>query len=285
MLKTIVLAATIATSPSSGDEPQMPSVMSDLGIDATIAERFEALDGALTGWVLEHDGQRSLIYTTPDENYLVMGSVVDGEGNNITEAHSDTYDVASHNRAQQGGNRQAQQGANPRAQQGQARQNNQARPQQRSRPSAPDAESALTAIESAHWIEEGSGDVIVYAFHEPRCPGCSRLWRQSRNHLDQITFRWIPVGFLGMPNDDTSVRIAAGVLGSDNPIETLTRWESEQVMPENQGERSKVESNNRAMRQAGFSGTPAIVVVDGDRAETVQGLPPGFLDGVASGDF
>ncbi|MCG5529463.1 thioredoxin fold domain-containing protein [Halorhodospira halochloris] len=64
--------------------------------------------------------------------------------------------------------------------------------------SANSSASELEQFRDSHYIAEGDGDMIVYAFTDPQCPACDQLQqRVTEGATPNIEWRWIPVGFLG----------------------------------------------------------------------------------------
>ncbi|MFZ2392693.1 DsbC family protein [Rhodoferax sp.] len=61
----------------------------------------------------------------------------------------------------------------------------------------------------------------VYVLFDPQCPHCGRLWQASLPLLSKVKFVWIPISF----NPTKSLPQGAALLGSVNPVETMTAHE------------------------------------------------------------
>ncbi|BBP05420.1 hypothetical protein TPL01_31120 [Sulfuriferula plumbiphila] len=74
------------------------------------------------------------------------------------------------------------------------------------------AETLLTSLHAAKWIQEGAGPRIVYIFFDPNCPYCHKLYQATRKFVGKegLEFRWIPVGFLSQ----SSLGKAAAILAA-----------------------------------------------------------------------
>jgi len=61
----------------------------------------------------------------------------------------------------------------------------------------------------------------VYVLFDPQCPHCGRLWQASLPLHSKVKFVWIPISF----NPTKSLPQGAALLGSVNPVETMTAHE------------------------------------------------------------
>ncbi|WP_171020389.1 thiol:disulfide interchange protein DsbG [Cupriavidus sp. 2SB] len=81
----------IAEPSIAGDTSGYPSVIQDAvknGI--SIVKSFPAASG-LTGWVLERDGEHSIVYTTSDRKTMLVGNLVTDNGKILSAEYEDRY--------------------------------------------------------------------------------------------------------------------------------------------------------------------------------------------------
>lgn len=126
----------------------------------------------------------------------------------------------------------------------------------------PMLEAAWSAFEDTRFISEGADDAshIVYTLTDPNCPYCNALWKSSRPLIEQGTLqlRHVLVGVLS----EDSIRKAAAILESDNPVSALERHELNfregGITPVRPSEESRalLTQHARIMREAGATGTP-----------------------------
>ena len=146
---------------------------------------------------------------------------------------------------------------------------------------APDAEALFRALATAHYIREGSGTRILYAFVDPNCPYCRRTFEDlqpliAREHLQ---VRWVVVGILTA----TSPGKAAAILGAKDPLAAL-RYNEERFhypggggidedLPSDAIERG-LHHNRELMERIGANSVPTLVFrARGGRPTMVQGAP------------
>ena len=55
-----------------------------------IGKSFSA-EGALTGRVITRQGRNAIVCTTPDKQHLIVGSLVDASGRDLTPVYAATY--------------------------------------------------------------------------------------------------------------------------------------------------------------------------------------------------
>ncbi len=69
----------------------------------------------------------------------------------------------------------------------------------------------------ASWVQDGSGNKIVYLFFDPNCPYCHIVYdtlAKIRKDLPDIQFRWVPLATLG----GTSEGKAAAIIQAQDPL-------------------------------------------------------------------
>lgn len=83
-------------------------------------------------------------------------------------------------------------------------------------PATTRARDLLTAVQQAHWIQEGRGPRVVYVFFDPNCPYSHKLYLATREYVGRggLALRWIPVGAL----ERSSLPKAAAILQAPDPL-------------------------------------------------------------------
>ena len=67
-----------------------------LGEVISEAEKNGGVNAGLTGWVLSHNGNYSIAFTTSDKKTLIVGELIDDKGNNLTDLYAEKYFPKSH---------------------------------------------------------------------------------------------------------------------------------------------------------------------------------------------
>ncbi len=245
---SMLLAASFAVAQDSSTPLPAPvAALEDRG--ATIGAAFDAPDG-LTGYTVSFQGQVLTAYVTENGDHVVVGTLLDGDGTNLSQPVID-------------------QAANaPR----------------------PDAEWDALADAGWIRDGSEQAERVVYAFTDPNCPFCHRFYEQTRDWVDAnaVQIRHVMVGVLRedslaksatlLAADDPSAALAAHEGNFDNGGVTPAN----QLPAEAQ---AQVQSNNTLMSQLGIRGTPSVFYRDEDGAiRLVRGLPRGEqLDAVMGG--
>lgn len=86
-------------------------------------------------------------------------------------------------------------------------------------PATTRARDLLTAVQQAHWIQEGRGPRVVYVFFDPNCPYSHKLYLATREYVGRggLALRWIPVGAL----ERSSPAKAAAILQAPDPLQAF----------------------------------------------------------------
>lgn len=145
----------------------------------------------------------------------------------------------------------------------------------------PMTERIWSQLEDSTWVADGQDDAprVVYAFSDPNCPFCNRLWEAARPWVDsgKVQLRHIMVGVI---KADSANKVAQ-ILTADSPSEMLNQNELNyasggiQGLPSVPAEvRGQLEANHQLMRDLGFQGTPGILFQDDNGVvQRRSGLP------------
>jgi thiol:disulfide interchange protein DsbG len=216
--------------------PAAVQALTNQGIE--IHQRFDA-PGGLTGFGASAQGQEMAIYLTPDGKHTLVGTLMDEDGNNLTEPQLDkhvrapleakTWALLEDSRWIQDGDADA-----PR---------------------------------------------IVYTFTDPNCPYCQQLWEAARPWVEagEVQLRHIMVGILAADSpakaatilaaDDPSAALRDQKQGTAITPSAQPRKYEEQVY-----------ANNQLFESLGLFATPTSAYQretdDGSvRIKRVQGMP------------
>lgn len=192
--------------------------------------------GGLTVWVIypaSSPAGSAILYTTPDEKHIVVGSLF-GEGGaelrNFTGDYLEAY-----------------------------------------RPKV-DYSKFWSELEGSRWFREGADDkdakATIYGFFDANCGFCHVGWLGLKPYMDAgLQVRWIPVAVIGLDSD----KKAAALMTASNPVATMEAghagWAEKQgdafpsadVTPE---VRQALDRHADLMRRVGATGTPAFLYED-----------------------
>ena len=234
----LLLAGLVGTSASVADDLPAPiQALADQGLE--IHGQFEA-PGGLRGYGASVQGQDMAIYLTPDGEHAVVGTLMDSEGNDLTEAQLDehvrapleeqTWQLLSESHWIQDGNVDA-----PR---------------------------------------------VIYTFTDANCPYCRQLWQDVRPWVEagQVQLRHIMVGVLAPDSpgkaaallgaDDPAAMLHAHESGQQELEASAQPREIEE----------QVFTNNQLFEELGLYATPTSVfqreTENGNvRLDRIQGIP------------
>ena len=127
-------------------------------------------------------------------------------------------------------------------------------------------------LESLKGFVVGTGPSIMtqtnaYVFFDPQCPHCTELWVNAQPLYQQVKMKWIPVAFINA----TSKTQAGVLLEAQNPVELMTRYETEMKASKsstvlNGSPRAEtleeVERNTQAWKNSGAQSVPTILYRD-----------------------
>lgn len=214
----------------------------------TIHSTFTAPDG-MTGYVGSVPKHGRFIFYVPREGTVALfGDLITDHGRDLTTLYSRKFGLTSARRQRK-------------------------------------LEPLYKMLQSQHWIAIGVRHAkhVIYAFIDPNCPYCHKLWEEAANavkHHQSLQIRYVVVGILS----SSSLHKAAAILSSSHPSRALAFNESHYQV-EDGGIRpiakiakttsEELAHNFKLMAQFGFDGTPGIVWKGTNgKIHTSNGLPP-----------
>lgn len=239
-----VASALIAGTAAANDDNasasmELPKAVADLGIPgAKVDKRFDTgLDG-INGWVISVEDDTNVMYTTDDGTHAFIGMILGEGGENLTQAHMEQHMDESQ--------------LSKLPQRSGAKDNGYTEEQE---------SAALAQVEEeAFYVEEGTGDKVLYVVFDTQCGYCQQMYKASRAVLDEVTIRWVPVGFMG----EGSLHQAAQIVDAENPVEVLATFErggSVSGSPSTEA-MNIVTENSNLIQSLGIKSTPNTIYRD-----------------------
>jgi len=214
-----------------------PVIAHLLGSGVKVAATFKAPAG-LTGYVVTAGGQPHVIYVTGEEQYAIVGTMLDADGNNLTQAqlneHLPKPDYSALWQA---------------------------------------AEKATWIAEGAK-----DPKTIVYALADPHCPYCHAFWLASQAYEKVgLQVRWIWVSYLHADGEAKVAAMLEAKDPAKAMNRHERHFRQGGIAPLKNPDPKvikEIQANTRLMQQFGINGTPAILYKDGDGdAKLIQGMP------------
>jgi thiol:disulfide interchange protein DsbG len=228
-----------------------------------IVKEFRSSSG-FKGLVVERNGSKKIFYVTANGKFLAAGEVFNSAGGSITKIEM----------AEQAGVAQAAPVAAPGLSPAQASEvDKTVSEQSKMLTTIRELETVPTefknkvfaaAEKSTAWVEEGSGNNIVYVIFDPICPHCHKTWEMLRPYVQRglLRVRWIPVISLSGNNmQSPSAQMAAYFLlnrGETDIVEKMFRKTIKSVAPDDRMARS-LSQNLLFLRDTKFRGTPLLI--------------------------
>jgi len=215
-----------------------PAVQAVEARGAEVVGSFDA-PGGLKGYAARYDGQGIALYLTPDGDHVLIGSLLDANGEDLTRAPLEEFVYAPLSKEMW----------------------------QRLESSTWIQDGAVEAPR------------VVYMFSDPNCPYCNMFWKQARPWVESgdVQLRHVMVGMLRPDSAGKSAALleaenpaaalhtheAAGKASKLEPLEDVSPKLAE-----------KLEANLTLMGAMGASATPAIYYLDDSgRLQQQQGAP------------
>ncbi|TFH86540.1 thiol:disulfide interchange protein DsbG [Billgrantia azerbaijanica] len=230
---TALLLILVIPPAVAGDQwPAPVQALTEQGL--TIHGRFAA-PGGLTGFAASYPGGEVAIYLTPDGKHAVVGTLVDAEGNDLSDAALQEQVRAPQDAALW------------------------------------DKLAASHWVVDG----DDDAPRVLYTFTDPNCPYCKRFWEQTRPWVEagQVQLRHILVGVLQPDSpakaaallgaDDPTAALAAHSDG-EAPIEAAAQPREIE---------DQVYRNNQLFDELGLLATPTTFYRDGQRLVRLPGVP------------
>ncbi|KAB7623417.1 thiol:disulfide interchange protein DsbG [Alkalilimnicola sp. S0819] len=230
-LISLMLLALPATPALAEDYPAAIEALVEQGV--RIEARFDAPSG-MTGYAARVQGRPLAFYVTADGEHVVVGSMLDAQGANLTPEHLEAH-----------------------------------LPEPEYNDAWPRLEDAAWLREGAADAER-----VVYVFSDPNCPYCKAFWEASQAYIGpDVQVRSLPIAILHPSSMGKAARILAAddptqafIDHQESGSEPLARVPADI--------RRQVEANNQLMRELGAHATPAIFYKDTEgHVRQILGLP------------
>lgn len=234
---SLLVAVTCGTVTSHADELPAPvQALANQGL--TVHGEFEA-PGGMRGFGASVQGQDMAIYLTPDGEHAIIGTLVDSEGSDLTEAQLD-----EHVRA----------------------------------PLEADTWALLEESHWIQ-DGDPDAPRVIYTFTDANCPYCRQLWQQTRPWVEagEVQFRHIMVGILA-PNSPALAATLLGADDPSAALHRHSEGDEFAPSAQPRDIEEQVYANNQLFEELGLYATPTSAFqreTEGGtvRIERIQGLP------------
>lgn len=226
----LVTLLCIANPSVAGGASDYPSVIQDAvknGIN--VVKSFPASSG-LTGWVLERDGDHSIVYTTSDRKTMVVGNLVTENGKILSDEYEDRYI-----------------------------------PKADFTGLYAELEKAPHVVEGT----QANPKRILYIFTDPECPYCHLAWAALQPYeAAGLQVRWVMVAVIKPSSQPKALEIlgATDRTGTFRAMESNHGKPWKPKLTVDPGRRATIqrglESNAILMARFKFGGTPGFVWKD-----------------------
>lgn len=234
------MVATHAMAVDSDANKPTPVEQHLMSKGVKIAQAFPSASG-LKAIVADNGKEKRLFYVTPDGKSLLVGSVYDAVGTNVTTADLSRAGVSDVSGL----------------------------------PSLSDGQlqSIWARAEKLNWVAEGAGSNVLYVFFDPNCPYCHRLWTTLRGGVQsgKVQVRWLPVAIL----KDDSKGLAAAIYAAKNPSQAMAQMVNRQLQPVfvSEAANQNVAHNLLLLRDTGYTGVPTILFRRAGKVRATMGSP------------
>lgn len=241
-VRVVASATFVLLPPPVHAAADYPKAIADAITDGVkVLNQFPAASG-MTGWVLSENGRNSIVYTTPDKKTVLVGSLVNEKGENLTAQDAEKY-------------------------------------LPRPDPDALFKELAQSShvIEGTRTNPKS----VLHIFVDANCPYCHLTWKALQPYMKAgLQVRWIPVATLGPTSMPKAIEVlgAKDKTAAFRKMEENSgkSWSpapgfTEEDRPEIA---AAIQKNNELMSAFGIGGTPGIVWKDRQgKLQTKAGMP------------
>lgn len=224
-LATILAASTATYALAAESYPKAIKEAVDAGA-AKVVRSFPAASG-LTGWVLSKGGQYSIVYSTPDKKTLLLGSLINEKGENLSSQYEEKYS-----------------------------------PKPDFNALWPQLEKSAYVSEGT----SNNPKNVIYVFVDANCPFCHMAWKALQPYEKAgLQVRWVLVATLGPTSMPKAIEVmtasnktAAFRVMEENHGKPWTANDklSESAQP---ASAAAIRANTELMSAFGVNGTPGII--------------------------
>lgn len=231
--------ASLSFSTHAEDIPKQIQGITQSG--AKIIKTFPAAS-QLKGWVISKDDRYTILFSTPDNQTLLAGELIDETGKNLTEQYAELYIP---------------------------------------KPDLTPLYSALEHSTFIAEGTQKSPKSVIYAFFDPNCPFCHFAWQAFQPYeAAGLQVRWIPVAYLMEASTAKAAAIlqAKDRLAAFRENEQKYNLKNHEggIKPVKPSAAStqQLQANSALMQKLGITGTPAIVWKDAQgKIQLKAGMP------------
>lgn len=230
-LRLLILVPFFTASAMSADYPAPIEALTKRGFE--VHSVFDA-PGGLKGFAGRADGEPLAVYLLPDGKHVIVGSMLDAAGNDVTTAQLKQH-----------------------------------LPEPEFASAWPLLEKATWVAEGSPDAKR-----VVYVFTDPECPYCKVFWQAAQAYLGKdVQLRHVIVGVLKPTSMGKAARILAAANPSRALIEH-EMFGSKPLPSIPPAIQAQLESNNSLMQQLGAPATPAVFYKDTQgKVRRVLGVP------------
>lgn len=232
MKRLIAASALLCTSAAGAAQYPAPvQTLIDQGVE--VHGQFDA-PGGLTGYAARVQGQPLALYLTGDGKQVIVGDMVDAEGNNLTASQLERH-----------------------------------LPQPEFDQAWPLLEKTHWIGEGG-----SNAKRVIYVFDDPNCPYCKALWEASQPFLDEdVELRHVMVAVIHPTSMGKAARMLAADDPLQAYTDHQTKG-SEPLARIPPALRQQIETNNRLMQEVGTYATPTLFYKDrAGKVRKIAGLP------------
>jgi thiol:disulfide interchange protein DsbG len=232
LLSTIVVAAGVQAQ----DYPAVIQKLQQQGVE--VIDSFDA-PGGMTGFVGEMRGRSLAFYLTPDGDHVIVGTLMDKDGNNLSQASIQDLIMG---------------------------------------PKLEKAWSQLDESHWVRDGDKNA-DLIIYTFTDPNCPYCHRFRQQAEPWINagKVQLRHILVGILAEDSLTKAATILGSEKPEAALAEHQNSFEQGGIAVDRKrvsAAHLEVKANNRLMQELGLQATPSTLYRgENGSVKMVQGLP------------
>ena len=234
-----MLVVAIGTTGHAADYPKPISDAVAHGVK--VLKTFPAAS-SLTGWIVSQGADTSVVYTTPDGKTLIVGELIDENGQPLTKQYTRTYLPA---------------------------------PDYSSTFDQLEQTDVITEGRLNH------PKTVLYVFFDANCPYCHFTWKALQPYENAgLQVKWVPVAVLGESSLPKAVELMsskdrlAAFRASQSQFVPGKPTPGTAHFPANPAVADRISRNGVLMEKFGISGTPGIVWKDQAGKIQVKGGMP-----------